>query len=164
MPSQVSGEHVQEERAERGSDWLDALWEDPEFGPKRPANEVPVWSVPPVNAIPDRDPSDDHLIDWDRVRAAVRAVHPVRTLAVVGVGVWPAFMWAERVAGPMARDVSVDAAFAVAVVTSVVAGVGIAAGRGFRRWACAALLVAIVGGTLLAAPTRNLIASWIVGA
>ncbi|MFD3518491.1 hypothetical protein [Streptomyces sp. NPDC058657] len=164
VPPQVPGGHRQEQRDERAEDWLDRLLADDEFGVQRPARaEVPVWELPPVDSIPDRDPSDDHLIDWDRVKSAVRAVHPVRALAVVGVGLLPAWVWAERVAEPMTREMSVDAAFAGGLVTAVIAGVGAVSGRGLRRWVCAALVVAVVGGTLIADPTRHLVSTWIVG-
>jgi hypothetical protein len=164
VPVQEHGEHDQDQER---ADWLDRLLTDPEFGVQASvptAAEVPVWSLPSVDSIPDRDPADVHLIDWDRVRTAVRAVHPVRTLVLLGVAVFPAFVWAQRVAEPMAKDISVDSAFAASVVTSAVAGVGAVCGGRIRRWACAALLVAVVGGTLIADPTRHLISSWIVGA
>ena len=127
-------------------------------------DDVEVWPLPDVDEIADRAPSDAHAVDWDRVRAAVRAARPVRTAAVLGAGVLPAVAWADRVAGPMCAAVSVDAAFATAVMTSVLALVGAVTGGRIRRWVCAALLVAAVGGTLIAEPTRHLVAVWIVGA
>jgi hypothetical protein len=129
-----------------------------------PVVEVPVWSLPDVDEIADRAPSDAHAVDWERVRSAVRAVRPVRTLTVLGLGSLPALVWADRVAGPLSAAVSVHTAFAAAVVASGLAVVGVVNGGRFRRWVCAALLVAAVGGTLIAEPTRHLVAAWIVGA
>ncbi|MFE7268389.1 hypothetical protein ACFU9B_41485 [Streptomyces sp. NPDC057592] len=126
--------------------------------------EVPVLSLAQVDEIADRAESDDHAVDWDRVRAAVRAVRPVRSLTVIGLGIGPAWVWADRVAGPVSASVSVYAAFAAAVGVCVVAAVGAACGGRIRRWVCAALLVAAVGGSLIADPTRRLVAAWIVGA
>lgn len=114
--------------------------------------------------IPDLDPTDANAVDWDRVRAAIRAVHPLRTLTVIGIATAPAFAWADGVATPMSANVSVDAAFSTAFVTSMVCAIGMATGGRIRRWVSAALLVAAVGGTLISEPTRSLIAAWIVGA
>ncbi|MFG2754695.1 hypothetical protein [Streptomyces xanthophaeus] len=161
-------------REEPVGDWLDRLFDDPEFGvsPRSVAyvpvqasavDDIPEWSAPDLSEIADRDPSDANAVDWDRVRAAIRRARPLRTLAVIGLGSLPAFVWADRVASPVAANVSVDTAFSTAVITSVIAGVGAVTGGRIRRWACAALLVAAVGGTLMADPTRLLVASWIVG-
>ncbi|MEU4953437.1 hypothetical protein [Streptomyces lavendulae] len=80
------------------------------------------------------------------------------------MGMLPAVAWAERVAAPVAIERSVDTAFAIAFVTSMVCAVGMATGGRIRRWASAVVLFAAVGGTLISAPTRHLIAAWIVGA
>ncbi|MFJ8570423.1 hypothetical protein [Streptomyces sp. NPDC093514] len=142
------------QRAEEGGydqdAWLNELWSDPAYAP--------------VDSIPVRAPSDDDAIDWERVRAAVRRVRPVRTLALLGVGVLPALWWAHGVTAPIAAQVSVDAAWAAGVLGAGIAAVGAAAGGRVRRWVSAALLVAAVGGTLIAEPTRHLVAAWIVGA
>ncbi|MEV6682233.1 hypothetical protein AB0N09_36035 [Streptomyces erythrochromogenes] len=167
---------VPEARQEQPTeDWLDRLFDDPEFGvsprsvayvpaPTSGVDDIPEWSAPDVDEIADRAPSDNNAVDWDRVRAAIRRARPVRTLTVIGLGTLPALVWADRVAGPVAANVSVHAAFSTAVITSVITGVGAVTGGRIRRWACAALLVAAVGGTLIAEPTRLLVASWIVGA
>ena len=120
--------------------------------------------LPDVDKIPVRAPSDAHTVDWDRVRSAVRAARPVQALAVLGAGVLPALVWADRVAGPMCAAGDVDAAFAAAVMATALAVVGAVTGGRMRRWMCAALLVAAVGGTLIAEPTRHLVAAWIVRA
>ena len=156
------------------ADWLDKLWADPEFGVPASAvagvpavgsvDDLPEWSGPDVAEIADRDPSDAHAVDWDRVKAAVRRARPVRTLAVIGAGVAPAWMWAVRVAAPMSEAVSVHATYATAVLTAAVAVAGAVNGGPARRLVCALLLVAAVGGTLIAEPTRLLVAAWIVGA
>ncbi|MET9730632.1 hypothetical protein ABZZ79_08215 [Streptomyces sp. NPDC006458] len=104
-----------------------------------------------------------HTVDWDRTRAAARTLRPIRSLSLLALGVVPALLWAEQVATPIA-ETSVDTAFAAAFLTSGICAVGIATGGRIRRWALSALLVAAVGGTLLAAPTRHLISAWIVGA
>ncbi|WP_331718203.1 hypothetical protein OG280_41655 (plasmid) [Streptomyces virginiae] len=114
--------------------------------------------------IPELDPADANAIDWDRVRAAIKAARPVRALTVIGLATVPALVWADRIAVPVTQAVSVDAAFATAFMTSVLCAVGMATGGPIRRWTCAALLVAAIGGTLIAEPTRSLIATWIVGA
>ncbi|MCX5079380.1 hypothetical protein OHA84_38705 [Streptomyces sp. NBC_00513] len=114
--------------------------------------------------IPELDPTNAHAVDWDRVRAAIKAARPVRTLTVIGLATVPALVWADRVAVPVTEAVSVDAAFSTAFITSMVCAIGMATGGRVRRWACAALLVAAIGGTLIAEPTRSLIAAWIVGA
>ncbi|MGW1186301.1 hypothetical protein ACWD7Y_32760 [Streptomyces drozdowiczii] len=132
--------------------------------PVADAPEVPVLSLPEVEEIADRAPSDDHALDWDRIRAAIRAVRPVRCLTVIGLGFGPAWLWADRVAGPVSAAVSADTAFAAAVAACGIAAVGAATGGRVRRWVCAALLVAAVGGSLIADPTRHLVAAWIVGA
>ncbi|MFG2716582.1 hypothetical protein ACGFX2_39625 [Streptomyces goshikiensis] len=166
---------VPESVEEPAEDWLDRLFDDPEWGvsprvvvyipaPSTSVDDIPEWSLPDVAEIADRAPSDAHAVDWERVRAAVRAVRPVRTLTVIGLGTLPAWVWADRLAGPMSEAVSVHAAFATAVMTSGLAAVGAATGGRIRRWVCAALLVAAVGGTLIAEPTRLLVAAWIVGA
>ncbi|MFE2553616.1 hypothetical protein ACFXGI_34550 [Streptomyces sp. NPDC059355] len=130
--------------------WLNELWSDPVYAP--------------VDSIADRASSADDAIDWERVRAAVRRVRPVRTLAVAGLGVLPALWWAQGVTVPLAAQVSVDAAWAAGVLGAGIAAVGAATGGRVRRWVSAALLVAAVGGTLIAGPTRHLVAAWIVGA
>ncbi|MFE2305009.1 hypothetical protein [Streptomyces sp. NPDC059411] len=114
--------------------------------------------------IPALAPDAHHTIDWDRVRATVRALRPVRTLPLMCAAMLPAVVWAERVAAPVSTERSVDTAFAIAFVTSMVCAVGMATGGRIRRWTSAVLLFAVVGGTLISAPTRNLIVSWIVGA
>lgn len=114
--------------------------------------------------IPDLDPTDANAVNWDRVRAAIKAARPVRTLTVIGAATVPALVWADRVAVPVTEAISVDAAFATAFMTSVLCAVGMATGGRIRRWVFAALLVAAVGGTLIADPTRSLISTWIVGA
>ncbi|WKV76609.1 hypothetical protein AW27_034230 (plasmid) [Streptomyces sp. PCS3-D2] len=114
--------------------------------------------------IPDLDPTDANAINWDRVRAAVKAARPLRTLTIIGAATLPALIWAEEVALPVTKELSVDAAFATAFMTSVLCAVGMATGGRIRRWVSAALLVAAVGGTLIADPTRSLISTWIVGA
>ncbi|MFJ8213224.1 hypothetical protein [Streptomyces sp. NPDC096033] len=123
------------------------------------------------HSIPQQDPQpvpvlapDAHrVVDWDRVRRTVRAVHPVRCLVVIGAGLYPAVVWCNRVAEPLSER-SVHTAFAAGAVTSAVCLVGLLGGGVLRKWASAILLFAAVGGTLLADPTRNLIATWIVGA
>ncbi|MFD9621880.1 hypothetical protein ACFWB2_32030 [Streptomyces virginiae] len=114
--------------------------------------------------IPVLAPDAHHAVDWARVRAAVRAVRPMRTLTVVGVGLFPAVLWSEHVAYRMTSEVGVDSAFAVGCLTATVCAVGMATGGRTRRWAFAVLLFAAVGGTLISAPTRHLITTWIVGA
>ncbi|MCX4547244.1 hypothetical protein [Streptomyces sp. NBC_01565] len=114
--------------------------------------------------IPELDPADAKAVDWDRVRAAIKAARPARALTVIGAATVPALVWADRIAVPVTQAVSVDAAFATAFMTSVLCAVGMATGGPIRRWTCAALLVAAIGGTLIAEPTRSLIATWIVGA
>lgn len=114
--------------------------------------------------IPTLAPTAHHTVDWDRVRMAVRAVRPVRSLSLLALGVAPALLWAEKVATPIAREASVDTAFAAAFLISGICAVGIATGGRIRRWIFGALLVSAVGGTLLADPTRHLISTWIVGA
>ncbi|MFD5110350.1 hypothetical protein [Streptomyces cinereoruber] len=137
--------------AGRGDDWLDALWSDPSY-------------YTPLESIADRVASDDDAVDWERVRAAVRRARPVRSLLVLGAGVLPALWWAHGVAAPLADRVSVDAAWAAGVLGAGIGAVGVVSGGRLRRWMSAALLMAAVGGTLLAGPTRTLIATWIVGA
>lgn len=114
--------------------------------------------------IPTIAPTAHHTVDWDRVRMAVRALRPIRSLSLFALGVAPAMLWAEKVAAPIAREASVDTAFAAAFLTSGICAIGIATGGRIRRWVFGALLVAAVGGTLLASPTRHLISTWIVGA
>ncbi|MFD4243266.1 hypothetical protein ACFWP3_16945 [Streptomyces sp. NPDC058525] len=109
-------------------------------------------------------PDAHHSVDWDRVRATVRRLRPLRALAVLGVGLFPAVQWSNHVTYRMTAAVGVDTAFAVGCLTAVVSAVGCATGGRIRRWASAVLLVAAVGGTLIAEPTRHLIAAWIVGA
>ncbi|MET8296368.1 hypothetical protein ABZW02_20175 [Streptomyces sp. NPDC005180] len=105
-----------------------------------------------------------HAVDWERVRAAVRHLRPLRAVVVVSLGLLPAVVWCNRIAEPMAAEIGVHSAAAAGTVTAVAALVGVAGGGRIRRWVAALLLVATVGGTLLADPTRHLIASWIVGA
>ncbi|MEU9857242.1 hypothetical protein [Streptomyces sp. NPDC047974] len=119
---------------------------------------------PEPDHIPTLAPNSHHTVDWDRVRAAVRALRPVRSLTLLALATAPAFLWAEHVATPVSQDMGVDTAFAAAFLTSGICAVGIATGGRIRRFLFAALLVAAVGGTLLADPTRNLISTWIVGA
>lgn len=114
--------------------------------------------------IPTLAPTAHHAVDWDRVRVAVRTLRPVRSLVLLALSAAPALLWAEKVATPIAREASVDTAFAAAFLTSGICVVGIATGGRIRRWVFGALLVAAVGGTLLADPTRHLISTWIVGA
>ncbi|MDD9376498.1 hypothetical protein M8Z33_07395 [Streptomyces sp. ZAF1911] len=114
--------------------------------------------------IPVRASDAHHAVDWERVRAAVRRLRPVRLLVVVGAGLYPAVVWCSRVTEPLAAERGVDAAFAVGAVTAVVCVVGLAGGGALRRWVAGLVLCAAVGGTLLAAPTRQLISTWIVGA
>ncbi|MGE7385591.1 hypothetical protein ACQKM2_08940 [Streptomyces sp. NPDC004126] len=73
-------------------------------------------------------------------------------------------MWSEQVALRLAEERSVHTAFAAAFITSLACAVGFATGGTVRRWISSLVLFAAVGGTLLAEPTRNLIAIWIVGA
>ncbi|WP_327310137.1 hypothetical protein OG730_44025 (plasmid) [Streptomyces sp. NBC_01298] len=117
-----------------------------------------------LDHIPDLDPADANAVDWDRVRAAIRAVRPVRTLTVIGIATAPAFAWADWVATPISANVSVDTAFSTMFVTSMVCAIGMATGGKIRRWLSAVLLLSAVGGTLISEPTRSLIAAWIVGA
>lgn len=114
--------------------------------------------------IPVLAPNAGHTVDWARVRTTIRTLRPVRTLSAMCVGMLPAVAWAERVAAPVAAARSVDTAFAVAFIASMLCAVGMATGGQIRKWASAVLLFAAVGGTLIAAPTRHLIAAWIVGA
>ncbi|OEJ34201.1 hypothetical protein [Streptomyces subrutilus] len=114
--------------------------------------------------IPALTPDAHHTVDWDRIRVTVRAIRPVRLVVMVAAGLFPAVVWCDRVAEPLAAERSVDTAFAAAFIASLVGGVLFAAGGRIRRWAGSLLLFAAVGGTLLAAPTRHLIAAWIVGA
>ncbi|MFZ3497143.1 hypothetical protein ACODT5_28635 [Streptomyces sp. 5.8] len=117
-----------------------------------------------TDRIPVLTPDAHHSIDWNRVRATVRALRPVRTLTLISAAMFPAVVWAEQVAIPVSAEVGVNTAFAIACITSTVCAVGMATGGRIRRWASAALLMAAVGGTLLAAPTRHLMTIWIVGA
>ncbi|MGW6413062.1 hypothetical protein ACWF95_38950 [Streptomyces vinaceus] len=114
--------------------------------------------------IPVLAPDANHAVDWYRVRAAVRALHPFRTLSLMCAAMLPAVAWAEKIATPVATERSVDTAFAIAFVTSMICAVGMATGGRIRRWVSAALLVAAVGGTLISEPTRHLVLTWIVGA
>ena len=127
------------------------------------SDDFSVWPLPHVDEIADRAPSDAHTVDWDRVRSAVRAARPVQALAVLGAGVLPAVVWADRVAGPMSAAAGADAAFSMGFMASVFAGLGALTGGRVRRWMCAALLVAAVGGTLIAEPTRHVMAAMFVG-
>lgn len=117
-----------------------------------------------ADRIPVLAPDAQHTVDWGRVRATVRALHPVRSLSVMCVGMLPAVVWADRVATPVAAARSVDTAFAITFVTSMICAVGMATGGRIRKWTSAVLLFAAVGGTLISAPTRHLITTWIVGA
>ncbi|MEU8545309.1 hypothetical protein AB0C52_35800 [Streptomyces sp. NPDC048717] len=117
-----------------------------------------------IELIPDRDPASDNAVDWDRVRASIKALRPVRALFVLGLAPFPALLWAERVAVPVTRNLGADGAFATAFMTSALCAIGMATGGRIRRWVLGALLVAAVGGTLIADPTRHLVATLIVGA
>lgn len=130
--------------------WLDRLWSDPVYTP--------------VDSIADRAASADDAVDWERVRGAVRRIRPVRTLVACGLGVLPAMWWAHGVAVPLSVGMSVDTAWAAGVLGAGIGAVGFAAGGRVRRWVSAALLMAAVGGTLIAEPTRDLVAAWVVGA
>lgn len=114
--------------------------------------------------VPTLAPDAHHTVDWDRVRATIRRVRPVRLAVVAGLGLLPAVVWCNRVALPLAAGPGVDTAFAAGVVGLALGAIGLAGGGRIRRWISAALFVAALGGTLLAAPTRNLISIWIVGA
>ncbi|MER6218258.1 hypothetical protein ABT213_29930 [Streptomyces sp. NPDC001674] len=114
--------------------------------------------------IPVLAPDAHHAIDWNRFRATIRRLRPVRAIAVLSAGLFPAVVWCNRVAEPLSSARSVHTAFAVAFVTSLLCGVGFASGGRIRRWGSSIVLFAAVGGTLLADPTRHLIATWIVGA
>ncbi|MFJ8209703.1 hypothetical protein [Streptomyces sp. NPDC096033] len=114
--------------------------------------------------IPTLDPDAHRAVDWTRVRATIRRLRPLRAVAVLCVGLFPAVVWCNRVAEPLSAGRSVHTAFGTAFITSLVCAVGFASGGRIRRWVSAVVLFAAVGGTLLAAPTRNLIAAWIVGA
>ncbi|MFI5638321.1 hypothetical protein ACIA8H_12990 [Streptomyces goshikiensis] len=118
----------------------------------------------PYGQIPALDADAHHSVDWDRVRATIRRLRPIRALAVVSVGLFPAVVWCNQIAEPMAAELSVHAAFAAAFVTSLACAVGFAMGGRIRRWISSVVLFAAVGGTLIAEPTRQLIAAWIVGA
>lgn len=89
--------------------------------------------------------------------------HP-EPAAVLGAGLFPAVVWCNRVAEPLSTERSVHIAFAAAFVTSIGCAVAFASGGRIRRWVASITLFAAVGGTLLADPTRHLIATWIVGA
>ncbi|MFF0550802.1 hypothetical protein ACFYUL_17780 [Streptomyces sp. NPDC004311] len=114
--------------------------------------------------IPVLAPDAHHAVDWARVRSTIRRLRPLRTVAVLGAGLFPAVVWCNCVAEPLSAERSVHIAFAAAFIASLVCGVGFASGGRIRRWVASITLSAAVGGTLLAAPTRNLIAAWIVGA
>lgn len=115
--------------------------------------------------VPTLAPDAHHTVDWDRVRATIRWVRPVRLAVVAGLGLPLAVVWCNRVALPLATNgPGVDTAFAAGVVGVALGAIGLAGGGRIRRWISAALFVAALGGTLLAAPTRNLISIWIVGA
>ncbi|MEV6332283.1 hypothetical protein [Streptomyces sp. NPDC051909] len=147
----VPEQRTEEQAGQGGRDeWLDELWSDPAYAP--------------LDSIADRAPSDDDAVDWERVRAAVRRARPVRTLTVLGAGVLPALWWAHGVAVPLSVEMSVDTAWAAGVLGTGIAAVGIATGGRVRRWVSAALLMAAMGGTLIAEPTRQLVTAWIVGA
>ncbi|MFJ4777399.1 hypothetical protein [Streptomyces sp. NPDC088762] len=114
--------------------------------------------------IPVLAPSAHHAVNWDRVRATIRRLRPLRALALLSVGLFPAVVWCNRVAEPLSAERSVHIAFAAAFITSLACGLGFAMGGRIRRWISSVVLFAAVGGTLLATPTRHLIAAWIVGA
>ncbi|MFB6518730.1 hypothetical protein [Streptomyces sp. NPDC056401] len=114
--------------------------------------------------VPTLAPDAHHSVDWARVRTTVRALHPVRTLFLMCAAMLPAVAWAERIATPVANERGVDTAFSIAFVVSMIGAVSIATGGRIRRWVSAVVLFAAVGGTLIAEPTRHLIAAWIVGA
>ncbi|KJY37149.1 hypothetical protein [Streptomyces katrae] len=124
-------------------------------------------SLPPQQEpahIPVLTPDAHHAVDWDRVRATIRRLRPLRALAVTAVGLYPAVMWCNRIAGPLAAERGVHTAFAAGAITTVVCAVGVASGGGLRRWIAGLGLVGAMGGTLLADPTRHLVVTWIVGA
>lgn len=114
--------------------------------------------------IPTLTPDTHHTVDWHRVKAAARHVVNARTVAAAVAAPALAVVWADKVAEPVTRAASADSAFAIAFFTSGLCAVGIALGGRLQRWALTALLVAAVGGTLAAAPTRHLVSVWIVGA
>ncbi|MFF2191719.1 hypothetical protein [Streptomyces sp. NPDC058157] len=120
--------------------------------------------APDPDHIPILAPNAHHAVDWDRVRSTIRRLRPLRAVTVLGVGLFPAVVWCNRVAEPLSAERSVHTAFAVAFVTSLGCGVGFAMGGRIRRWVASITLFAAIGGTLLADPTRHLIATWIVGA
>lgn len=128
------------------------------------SDEFPVRSLPDIDQIPDRAPSDDHAVDWDRVRSAVRAARPVRAVTMLGLGVPLAMAWAEWVTRPVCIAVDAETAYGASVMASLLAMAGAVRRGRIRRRACAALLVAAVGGTLIVEPTRHLVTAWIVGA
>ncbi|AXE23550.1 hypothetical protein C0216_08810 [Streptomyces globosus] len=114
--------------------------------------------------IPTLAPDAHHAVDWDRVRVTIRRLRPLRAIAVLSAGLFPAVVWCNQVAEPLAADENVHVGFAAAFITSLLCGFGFAAGGRIRRWVTSVVLFAAVGGTLLAEPTRHLITAWIVEA
>ncbi|MFZ3475196.1 hypothetical protein ACODT3_41235 [Streptomyces sp. 4.24] len=115
----------------------------------------PVGTDP--DQIPDLAPDHDHTLDWDRIRAA----RPLRKIALVAAASLPAMAWADWVATPISEAVTVDAAFSVAFITSMVCALGMLSGGPLRRFLLSWLLIAAVGGTLISDPTRHLIAAFV---
>ncbi|WP_060178024.1 hypothetical protein [Streptomyces sp. IMTB 1903] len=113
--------------------------------------------------IPVLAPDHHHSVDWDRVRATIRRLRPLRAITVLSAGFFPAVVWCNKVAEPLAAGRGTDTAFAAAFLTSMISAVGMATGGTVRRFAFGVLLFSAVGGTLLADPTRRLIAGWVIG-